>query len=70
MRHKPWRWWWRWGEMYKVDKGESLRWWLRDARGGKGDRGLGDDAHVCGMSNLGVYHRPLRVAAQVGTGHG
>lgn len=56
--------------MYKVDKGESLRWWLRDARGGKGDRGLGDDAHVCGMSNLGVYHRPLRVAAQVGTGHG
>lgn len=24
-----------------------------DARGGEGDRGLGDDTHVCGMSNLG-----------------
>lgn len=38
----------------KWTKAKALRWWLRDERRGKGDRGLGDDACVSGMSNPGV----------------
>lgn len=37
-----------------MDKSESPGRWLRDGRRGKGDRGLGDDARVSGMSNPGV----------------
>lgn len=41
------------GDGEKWTKDKALKWWLRDGRRSKGDRGFEDKAHVSGLSHPG-----------------